>query len=89
MCPNFENVTYFALFNFYFDFSRMFQLSAVTLKPEVRASRSQHGPFQEKIAALVDKVGEKGVSLNLFFPENFKKVCEKFQSRTKKFTTLL
>ncbi|PAV77649.1 hypothetical protein WR25_15641 isoform E [Diploscapter pachys] len=34
----------------------MFQLSAVTLKPEVRASRSQHGPFQEKIAALVDKV---------------------------------
>ncbi|KAK6024334.1 hypothetical protein OSTOST_09861, partial [Ostertagia ostertagi] len=33
-----------------------YQLSPVSLKPNVRASRSQHGPFQNKLAKLVDKL---------------------------------
>uniref|UniRef100_A0A7I5EBH2 RUN domain-containing protein n=1 Tax=Haemonchus contortus TaxID=6289 RepID=A0A7I5EBH2_HAECO len=34
----------------------MYQLSPVSLKPNVKASRSQHGPFQNKLAKLVEKL---------------------------------
>ncbi|KIH47341.1 hypothetical protein ANCDUO_22602 [Ancylostoma duodenale] len=33
-----------------------YQLSPISLRPDVRASRSQHGPFQNKITKLVEKV---------------------------------
>ncbi|ETN86699.1 hypothetical protein NECAME_05875, partial [Necator americanus] len=37
----------------------MYQLSPISLRPDVRASRSQHGPFQNKISKLVEKLSNE------------------------------
>ncbi|EYC29424.1 hypothetical protein Y032_0006g2968 [Ancylostoma ceylanicum] len=36
-----------------------YQLSPISLRPDVRASRSQHGPFQNKITKLVEKLSNE------------------------------
>ncbi|KAJ1362589.1 hypothetical protein KIN20_022193 [Parelaphostrongylus tenuis] len=54
-CASYDS---FASMLFYLD-EIMYHLSPVSLRPDVRASRSQHGPFQNKIAKLVEKLSNE------------------------------